>query len=110
MSQFSAMKSGVEMREHILGKAADDAEFRKHLVADPKAALNAEFGVNLPDSFAISVHEDSSTHVNLVLPPTSQLDENELKAVTAAHYNTGGVCSALPDDALPGTPQPAACW
>ena len=110
MSQFSQMKSGAEMREHILGRTADDAEFRTRLVADPKGALNEEFGINLPDSFAISVHEDSSTHVNLVLPPTSQLDENELKAVTAAHYNTDGVCSALPDDALPGTPQPGACW
>ena len=93
MSQFAEMKSGAEMRDHILGKATEDAEFRTRLVADPKAALTEEFGVELPDSFAISVHEDSSTHVNLVLPPTDQLDENELKAITAAHYNVGNNCS-----------------
>ena len=44
---FSEMKSGAEMRDHILGKAADDAEFRTRLVADPKAALNDELGVSL---------------------------------------------------------------
>ena len=92
MSQFAEMKSGAEMRDHILGKAAEDAEFRTRLVADPKGALTDEFGVELPDSFAISVHEDSSTHVNLVLPPTSELDANELKAIIAAHG--GSVCSA----------------
>ena len=86
MSQFSEMKSGAEMRDHILGRATDDAAFRTRLAADPKATLNDEFGVSLPDSFAISVHEDSSTHVNLVLPPNNELDVNELKAITAAHF------------------------
>ena len=85
MSQFSEMKSGAEIRDHIVGKAADDAEFRARLVADPKAVLHDEFGVNLPDSFAISVHEDSSTHVHLVLPTTSQLDPTALEAARAAH-------------------------
>ena len=83
MSQFSEMKSGAEMRDHILGKAAEDAEFRTRLVADPKAALNEEFGVDMPDNFAISVHEDSSTHVNLVLPQTAQLDPAALEEVSA---------------------------
>ena len=85
MSQFSEMKSGAEMRDHILGKAAEDAEFRARLVADPKAALNEEFGVDMPDNFAISVHEDSSTHVNLVLPQTDQLDPAALEEVSGGN-------------------------
>ena len=40
MSQFAEMKSGAEMRDHILGKATEDAAFRTRLVADPKATLN----------------------------------------------------------------------
>ena len=91
MSQFSEMKSGTEMREHILGKATDDAEFRTRLVADPKAALNDELGVSLPDNFAISVYEDSSTHVHLVLPPNSPIDPTVLEEVRAAHDSTHGV-------------------
>ena len=82
MSQFSDMKSGIEMRDHLLGKAAEDAEFRARLVADPKAALTEEFGISLPDSFALSVHEDSSTHVHLVLPPTGPLDPAVLQQVS----------------------------
>ena len=82
MSQFSDMKSGIEMRDLLLGKAAEDAEFRARLVADPKAALNEEFGISLPDSFALSVYEDSSTHVNLVLPPTGPLDPAVLQQVS----------------------------
>ena len=86
MSQFSEMKSGIEMRDHIVGKATDDAEFRARLVADPKEVLTEEFGVELPDDFALSVHEDSSTHVHLVLPPTGQLDPAALRQVS------GGSC------------------
>ena len=89
MSQFAEMKSGAEMRDHILGKATDDAEFRTRLAADPKAVLTDEFGISLPDSFAISVHEDSSTHVNLVLPPTDQLDPAALAEVRGGHEGDG---------------------
>ena len=107
MSQFAEMKSGAEMRDHIIGKATDDAVFRTRLVADPKGVLNDEFGVSLPDSFAISVHEDSSTHVHLVLPTNSELDANELKAITAAHNGVSGVCSNC---SAPGSPALDRCW
>ena len=85
MSQFSDMKSGIEMRDHIVGKATDDAEFRARLVADPKEVLTEEFGVELPDDFALSVHEDSSTHVHLVLPPTGPLDPAILEQVSGGN-------------------------
>ena len=104
MSQFAEMKSGAEMRDHILGRATDDAEFRTRLVADPKGVLNDEFGISLPDSFAISVYEDSSTHVNLVLPPPDQLNENELKAVTAAHIGNTSMCTDVSCTSY------TACW
>ena len=105
MSQsFSEMQSGAEMREHIIGKAADDAEFRARLVADPKAVLHDELGVSLPDSFAISVHEDSSTHVHLVLPPTGQLDLAALEKVSAAHAGNSRCYAA------PGTEGNTYCW
>ena len=92
MSQFSDMKSGIEMRDHLLGKAAENAEFRARLVADPKEVLTEEFGVNLPDSFAISVHEDSSTHVNLVLPTTDQLDPAVLEEISGGDRKGGVNC------------------
>ena len=45
---FAELKSGEEMRAFLIGKAADDAEFRARLVADPKQVLNEEFGMPLP--------------------------------------------------------------
>ena len=96
MSLFAKMKSGAEMRDHIIGKAAEDAAFRTRLVADPKAALNEEFGVSLPDSFAISVHEDSSTHVNLVLPPTEKLDPAVLEEISGGEPHGGSDCWVHP--------------
>ena len=104
MSQFSEMKSGAQMREHIISKAADDAEFRTRLIADPRGTLTEEFGVTLPDSFAISVYEDSSTHAHLVLPPNNELDANELKAIIASHDGTGPLCTTSND------PTASGCW
>ena len=96
MSQFAEMKSGAEMRDHILGKAAEDAEFRTRLVADPKGVLTDEFGVSLPDSFALSVHEDSSTHVHLVLPTNSPLDLAVLEEISGGEPYGGSDCWAHP--------------
>ena len=84
---FSEMKSGAEMREYLIGRAADDAEFRARLVADPKKAVNEEFGLSMPDIFTVSVYEDSPTAVHLVLPPTGQLDPAVLEEIGGGHYN-----------------------
>ena len=92
MSQaFAELKSGEEMRAFLVGKAADDAEFRARLVADPKQVLNEEFGMPLPDAFELSIHEDSGTHVHLVLPPSDQLDPTALAEVRGGHELTGTV-------------------
>ena len=88
MSQaFADLKSGEEMRAYLVGKAADDAEFRARLVADPKQVLNEEFGMPLPEAFELSIHEDSGTHVHLVLPPSDRLDPAALAEVGGGHYD-----------------------
>lgn len=100
MSQsFAELKSGAEMRDHIIGKAADDAEFRARLMADPRKVMNEEFGMPLPDGFAISVYEDSPTHVHLVLPPTGRLDPTVLQEIGGGHYTNYSVNGA-----------PYDCW
>ena len=74
--------TAAEMRERLIGKATRDDEFRARLVADPKGAIETEWGVNLPDGFHLEVHEESSDTSHLVLPPPAKLSEADLTQVT----------------------------
>ena len=73
------MKTPIQMRDQIVGKASEDAEFRAQLLSDPKAALEQELRVSIPASMSVQVHEDSGTTAHLVLPPDSKLSESELQ-------------------------------
>ena len=50
------METPNEMRAKIVGKAAEDAEFRARLLGDPKGAIGQELGVTIPSSLSIEVH------------------------------------------------------
>ena len=75
------MTTATEMKNRILSKAAEDSEFRAHLIAEPKAAIASEVGTAVPDGFDIVVHEDSATTAHLVLPPSPRLTDAELEMV-----------------------------
>ncbi|MFT4306213.1 MAG: NHLP leader peptide family RiPP precursor [Microbacterium sp.] len=63
-------------------KAATDAEFRKALLADPRATLVAE-GIEVPEDVEIRVVESTAEEVFIDLPPLGDgaLGEEELDAV-----------------------------
>ena len=75
------METPKEMRMKIVGKAAEDADFRARLLGDPKGAIEQELGVTIPASLSIDVHEDTGATAHLVLPPASKLSEGDLQAV-----------------------------
>ena len=77
------MQSAEEMRRHLTEKAMENLEFRQHLVSDPKAAIQQEFGVTIPDNIEIKVHESDMQTVHLALPPNPVLDEEQLEAISA---------------------------
>ncbi len=77
------MKTAVEMQAHLREKVATDEGFRARLLADPKAVIGDEFGVEIPEGFTIHVHEESASEAHLVLPaPAAALSEEELKLVS----------------------------
>ena len=78
------MKTASEMRMSLIEKAGEDADFRSRLLDDPKAAIEAEFDVKVPEGFALNVHEDTPSSANLVLPPNPHLSMQELEAVSGA--------------------------
>lgn len=85
----TAMKSAEEMRVHLLAKAGEDADFRSQLVSDPKATINQEFGIEIPDNVQIEVHESDMRTIHLALPPGPDLNEEQLEAISA------GLCCCL---------------
>ena len=74
-------KTMSELREQVVERATMDEEFRARLLAGPKAAIEEELGVKIPDGFTVEVHEDVEDTSHLVLPPPAALGESELGQV-----------------------------
>ena len=80
------MQSEAEVKAHIAMKAAEDDEFRARLVADPRAALEEETGLRLPDDYRLHVHEESATDAHMVLPPKPELSREQLGRIAGGHH------------------------
>ena len=80
----TAMQSAEDMRRHLTAKAADDDDFRRQLIADPKGAIQQEFGLDVPESMEIRVHQSSTNEFHLALPASGgDLTEDQLEAIAA---------------------------
>lgn len=66
----------LEIEVQLLARAAQDSEFRSHLIANPKAVM-AEKGFNVPANIEVTVLQETPNHYYLVLPV---LDFSELEA------------------------------
>ena len=83
MLQPTCINQPQELRERIIEKAVNDADFRERLLDDPNAAVGEELGVAIPDTLTIHVHEEDVGDAHLVLPPTSKLSPEELQTAAA---------------------------
>ena len=83
------MQSEAEVKAHIAMKAAEDDEFRARLVADPRAALEEETGLRLPDDYRLHVHEESATDAHIVLPPKPELSREQLDNIAGGRGYRG---------------------
>ena len=79
-----------ERMAEVLSRSVSDVEFRQQLVTNPRAALSAHFGKEIPESFKIRFVDAQGTPT-VVLPEaaTGELSEADLEAVA------GGVIPAL---------------
>lgn len=57
------------LKVQIINKAWEDEAFKQQLLADPKAAIQGAFGVELPDAIEVKVVEESPGSYYLVIPP-----------------------------------------
>jgi len=106
----------ADPREHVVALAATDPDFRRQLLAHPKAALRRALGINFPSGLEISVIEEAPRHIYIVLPMLApagqeltdeQLDEAAGGALAEAFPMRADLPEPLPMPAdLPG-PMPA---
>jgi hypothetical protein len=54
--------------EELIQRAERDPAFRQLLLADPRAAIQEEFGIQVPEQVTLHVVEESADHVYIVLP------------------------------------------
>ena len=81
------MMSRAEAEQRIRDKAESDEDFRAQLKSDPRSALSAELGVEIPDEVTVHVHEESVSEVHLVLPPANEdLSDAELEMVSGGAF------------------------
>lgn len=62
------MESQESLRNKIIQKAWQDAEFKKALVADPQKTLEKEFNIIIPAAVEIKVVEETKNLFYLVIP------------------------------------------
>lgn len=66
------MYADKSLQDQIIQKAWEDAEFKKKLLADPKAAVRDYFGTEIPDSFEVEVLEETPSKKYFILPQSPQ--------------------------------------
>ena len=75
-----------ELRDQLIAQAGEDDDFRGRLLADPKATLREDYGLDLPENLNLHVHEEDLTTAHIVLPRSKKLTEAELQAASGAYY------------------------
>ena len=82
-----------QLEQHLIEKAMKDESFRKLLIENPGAAIEAETGMKIPETLKIKVLEEGPQTVYLVLPSIPgkdieiELTESELEEVAGGHQD-----------------------
>ena len=101
------MKERANATERLISSAAKDDKLRARLVANPREAIEQEFGVTLAEGHEIHVHEETDGTTHLVLPPRSRFSEEERKAARTGATSLEFLKKTMYDPAPPiRSPEP----
>jgi hypothetical protein len=90
------MSQRQQLEQLLIEKAIKDDSFRKQLVENPGATIEAETGMKIPETMKIVILEEDPKTVYLILPAKSmesadmELSETELESVAGGTGGTGG--------------------
>jgi hypothetical protein len=74
-----------ELQNQIIEKAWVDEDFKKKLIANPKAAIEKAFDLDIPADINVEVLEETSNHFYLVLPQNPST-RKVIKVIDARWY------------------------
>jgi hypothetical protein len=81
-SQNTRSLSRQEFEKDVILRTRADPAFKQQLLTDPKAAIRAAYGVDVPQEVELQVLEETPSRVYMVLPVESEeLTDDELAAV-----------------------------
>lgn len=58
------------VHDRLLSRAANDPEFRRLLIDNPKSAIARELGIDVPDHIHVTILPESENHLFIVIPPS----------------------------------------
>jgi len=76
-------EQNLEFIKEIQTAVAENDEFKKSLLENPKAALEELLKLQLPENLEVVVHQDTPEKLNIVLPYCSdELSDDELDKIS----------------------------
>ena len=88
-------KCTKDLRARLIARAWHDPDFKRQLLANPKAAIEQEFGIELPGDLEVTAVEDTPAHLHLVVPVNrTGLTEERLGTEQAVPACGGGGCQS----------------
>lgn len=85
-----------QIESQLRSKAEQDPAFRQVLVTDPRAAVEKALGLSVPAGIQLSVMEETSDRLCLVLPaPKGELSDLELESVAGGKDDNSGSSSGM---------------
>jgi hypothetical protein len=83
------MDQRKQLEQHLIEKAIKDESFRKQLIENPGAAIEAETGMKIPETIKIQVLQENHQTFYIVLPAQKSLFEDELTEAELEHVAGG---------------------
>jgi Nitrile hydratase, alpha chain len=78
MSEQNSPKTRKDIEADVIDQAWKNEAYKQELLSNPKAVIEREFGVQLPDQVNVHVIEENLTNLYFVLPVCPDLSNVEL--------------------------------